>query len=110
MILHAFAVVRYVLAVAAFPFLPAIADAATLYVSNRGVDSPSWANVITSWESKTAKRLVMPTPRSATSASLVTGTVRERGMPLLSAQEMVIPATSFSTSSRVSASRSDTAG
>src|SRR4051812_21701274 len=45
-----------------------------------------------SWLSNTAKSVVMPTPISATRGSSATGTVRERGMPLLSAQWIVTPA------------------
>src|SRR3984885_9980148 len=38
----------------------------------------------------------MPTPRSEASASPAMGTVRDRGIPLLSAQTIVMPATSAS--------------
>ena len=60
-------------------------------------DSPRWAKLMTSRESKTANSGDMPTPRSAASASPAMGTVRERGIPLLSAQTIVMPATSAST-------------
>ena len=53
----------------------------------------SWPYVIPSCVSNTANSEVTPTPRLAACASRSTGTVRERGIPLLSAQAIVTPAT-----------------
>src|SRR6266540_4482100 len=46
-----------------------------------------------SWLSNTANNDVAPTPRVAASASPAIGTIRERGMPLLSAQARWTPPT-----------------
>ena len=55
--------------------------------------------MIASELSNTAKSVVTPMPVSATRGSAATGTVRERGIPLLSAQLIVTPATPASDSS-----------
>src|SRR4029077_7990415 len=65
----------------------------TSRTSPDGVDSGWWAYGMASWRAKTANSVLIPTPISATCGSDATGTVRERGMPLLSAQWIVTPAT-----------------
>ncbi len=57
-----------------------------------------------SWESKTAKSAVIPTPQLGASGSRETGTVRERGIPFMSAQAIVTPATPRAARSAASAS------
>src|SRR5882757_2756091 len=75
----------------------------TSRMSPDGVLSASWPNVMASCESNTANSGVIPTPRSAADSNPRTGTVRDLGMPLLSAQTIVTPTTPCSASSAATA-------
>src|ERR1700712_3458877 len=70
------------------------------------VSSPSTPHLMWSCESKTANRKEQPMPRSTAEASLSIGALRERWMPLASAQATVSARTPLAFNSAARAARS----